>query len=106
MLSLAPRGENWWEEESSESKGEGGGPGPPQNALFLRLSFVASFSLVRNCSGAAFLCSFFCFSYGVLGGPTMTGSVGLRPGKRICKKSPPPLLRQWRSRCHSPSGRM
>ena len=30
MFSLAPRGENWWEEdEDSESEGEEGGPGPP-----------------------------------------------------------------------------
>ena len=27
MASLAPRGENWWED--SESEGEEGGPGPP-----------------------------------------------------------------------------
>ena len=30
MVWLAPRGENWWEEdEDSESEGEEGGPGPP-----------------------------------------------------------------------------
>ena len=30
MVSLATRGENWWEEdEDSESEGEEGGPGPP-----------------------------------------------------------------------------
>ena len=29
-----------------------------------------------------------------VGGPTMTGSFGLRPGKTRYVKSPPPLLRQ------------
>ena len=28
VISLAPRGENWWEEDS-ESEGEEGGPSPP-----------------------------------------------------------------------------
>ena len=77
MISLAPRGENWWEEEgSSENEGVEGGPGPPSNGFF---SF--SFPWVRLSSGAVSLCSFFCLSLSVVGGSTMTGSVGLWPGK-------------------------
>ena len=71
MVSLDLRGENWREEEDSESEGEEGGPSPPWNVFFVfSLSFsIFLFNLWRNLGGTRD------------GGPNMTGSVGLRSWK-------------------------
>ena len=88
FLSLAPRGEIWWEEDG-DSESEGGGrAGPALGCLSLCLSLVR-LPLVRNFFLGAPFPLFFLLSFlwGV-GGPTMNVSVGLRPGKNGYIKKP------------------
>ena len=93
-------GENWWDgDDGSESEGEEGGPGGSWNVIL----FFFSLGATLLCCGFLF---FFLLSF-------LKG--GLGSYDRLCRcvarengymKIPPPVFRQRRSRCHSPSGCM